>query len=166
LSIGGVRTLYAATGTVDIVGAFPRNSEAVWPLKPGDTFGNFFHQQYQRTPDPACANVASSLRAWCTITALADANGNIVLRNSEPGRRGTLGIRTINGPGQWTLDADVQKRIRITESRNLTFRLDAQNVFNHPLMGNPNMDINSGTFGQISTKTGNRTLAAQIRFEF
>jgi hypothetical protein len=166
LSIGGVRTLYAATGTVDIVGAFPRNSEAVWPLKPGDTFGNFFDQQYQRTPDPACANVASNLRTWCTITALADANGNIVLRNSEPGRRGTLGIRTINGPGQWTLDADVQKRIRITESKNLTFRLDAQNVFNHPLMGNPNMDINSGTFGQITTKTGNRTLAAQIRFEF
>jgi hypothetical protein len=49
----------------------------------------------------------------------------------------------------------------------LTFRVDANNIFNHP---NPdddvNVDINDGTFGEISTKTGSRTLAAQIRLEF
>jgi hypothetical protein len=48
----------------------------------------------------------------------------------------------------------------------LTFRLDANNIFNHPTPGNPNLDINSGAFGEISTKTGSRTLAGQIRFEF
>jgi len=40
-----------------------------------------------------------------------------------------------------------------------TMRIDASNILNHPTPGNPNLDINSGTFGEIQTKTGNRTLA-------
>ena len=135
-------------------------------MKPGDAFGNFFGQQYQRVPDPACATVASNLRVWCTNTALADANGNIVLRNAGPGQLGTLGLNPIEGPGSWDFDANVQKSIRLGESRNLTLRMDAQNVFNHPTPGSPNLNINSGTLGEINTKTGNRTLAAQIRLEF
>jgi len=45
-------------------------------------------------------------------------------------------------------------------------RIDAANLFNHPNLGNPSLDINSGTFGQITTKTGFRTLAGQLRLEF
>ena len=30
----------------------------------------------------------------------------------------------------------------------------------------PNLNINSGTFGQITAKNGSRTLASQIRLEF
>ena len=48
----------------------------------------------------------------------------------------------------------------------LTLRIDASNILNHPTPGNPNLDINSGTFGEIQTKTGNRTLAAQLHLEF
>jgi hypothetical protein len=39
-------------------------------------------------------------------------------------------------------------------------------VFNHPNPGDPNLNINSGTFGEIDSKTGNRSLAAQVRLEF
>jgi hypothetical protein len=88
------------------------------------------------------------------------------LQNAAPGQLGTLGLSAIEGPGRWSFDANLQKSIRFGESRNLTFRVDAQNVFNHPNPGNPNLNINSGTFGEINTKTGNRTLAAQIRLEF
>jgi hypothetical protein len=165
LNVGGVTTLYNL-GTPDIVGAFPREGNVVWPLTEGNAFGNYFGQQYQRVPDPACAGVASVLTVWCTNTALADANGNIVLRNAAPGQLGSLGLATIEGPGSWDLDANLQKSVRIAESRNLIFRVDARNVFNHPNPGNPNLNINSGTFGEINSKTGNRTLAAQVRFEF
>jgi hypothetical protein len=165
LNIAGVTTLYDR-GTPDIVGAFPREGEVVWPLTQGNAFGNFFGQQYQRVPDPACSAVASVLTVWCTNTALADANGNIVLRNAAPGQLGSLGLATIEGPGNWDLDANIQKSLRIAESRNLIFRIDARNVFNHPNPGNPNMNINSGTFGEINSKSGSRTLAAQVRFEF
>jgi hypothetical protein len=165
LNIAGRNTLYAA-GAPDIVGTFPRKGAVMWPLNPGDIFGNFFGEQYQRVPDPACAGVASNLKTWCTNTALADANGNIVLRNAAPGGLGTLGLRTIEGPGRWDLDANIQKSIRIAESRNLTFRMDESNLLNHPTPANPNVNINAGTFGQIATKTGNRTVQALIRFDF
>ena len=58
--------------------------------------------------------------------------------------------------------------MRIGESRSLAFRLDTKNIFNHPTPGAPNLNINatSGTFGQITTKTGNRSLAGQVRLEF
>ena len=165
LNIVGMTTLYNL-GTPDVVSTFPREGGVVWPANPADAFGNFFGQQYKRVQDPACGSVASNLTQWCTLNALADANGNVVLRNAAPGQLGTLGLRPIEGPGSWSFDANVQKSIRVHESRNLTFRLDASNVFNHPTPGNPNLSINAGTFGQITTKTGQRSLQALVRFDF
>jgi len=150
------------TGTPDIVGAFPREGKVKW----GPDFGQYFDQQYTRVPDPACASVASNLTTFCTNTALADASGNIVLRNAAPGQLGTLGLNPLYGPGRWEMDANIQKTFKTSETTNLTVRLDSNNVFNHPNPGNPNMNLNSGTFGQITTKTGNRSLAAQLRFVF
>jgi hypothetical protein len=159
------------TGTPDIVGNFPRKANVTW----GNPFGNLFSQQLYRVPDPSCAKVAAVLAPFCTNTAIAtDPNGqNIVLQNAAPGQLGTLGLNPIYGPGSWDVDANLQKRIRIGESKSLAFRIDTQNVFNHPTPGtnsatggNLNLNINSGTFGQINNKTGNRTLAGQIRIQF
>jgi hypothetical protein len=165
LNVSGQNTLYAA-GTPDIVADFPRTGSVVWPLNQGEIFGNFFSQQYKRVPDPACSTLASNLRQWCTLTALADANGNIVLQNAGPGQLGTLGLRAMEGPGSWDLHANIQKTIQVTESKRLTFRVDANNVFNHPTPGNPSLSINTGTFGQITTKTGSRSLQAQLHLDF
>ena len=74
--------------------------------------------------------------------------------------------RPIYGPGSWDFDANLQKKIRIAESRSLTVRIDANNLFNHPTPVNPNLNINSGTFGEINNKTGFRTLSGQLRLEF
>jgi hypothetical protein len=161
LNVGATTTINR-TGTPDIVGAFPRSGKVAW----GNPFGNFFSQQYSRVTDPACKQVASNLTSFCTNTAIADANGNIILQNAAPGQLGSLGLNPIYGPGSWNFDANLQKRMRIRESRSVSFRLDAKNLFNHPTPGAPNLNINSGTFGQITTKTGSRSLAGQIRLEF
>jgi hypothetical protein len=163
LNASGGNTLYAL-GNPNIVGSFPRQGKVRWPSN--QLYGNFFGQQYQRVPDPACASVSSDIKAFCTNTALADANGNIVLQNAAPGQLGTLGLNPFEGPGFWSLDGNLQKSIRIAESKRLTFRVDATNLFNHPTPANPNLNINSGTFGQITSKTGNRMLAAQIHADF
>jgi hypothetical protein len=158
------------TGTPDIVGEFPRDGHVIW--KPGSQFGNYFSQTYTRVNDPACAAVSgpiaggSNLRSFCANTAIQDAGGKIILQNAAPGTLGTLGLYPIYGPGSWSFDANLQKRIRFAESKNLTIRLDASNIFNHPTPGNPNLDINAGTFGEINSKTGSRTLSGQFRFEF
>jgi hypothetical protein len=152
------------TGTPDIVGDFPRKGEVTW----GTPFGNYFSQTYYRVPDPACKDVASVLSQFCSNTAIAtDLDGkSIILQNAAPGQLGTLGLYPIYGPGSWNFDANLQKKIRLAESRSLAIRLDARNIFNHPTPGNPNLNINTGTFGQITTKNGSRTLAGQIRLEF
>jgi hypothetical protein len=152
-----------ATGTPDVVGPLSRKGHTTWT----GVFGNYFgDQQYQRVADPACANVASVLAAFCTDSAIADGSGRIVLQNAKPGQLGSLGLKPIYGPGVWNLDANLVKKIQIAESKNLAVRIDAANLFNHPNLGNPTLDINSGTFGQIITKTGFRTIAGQVRFEF
>jgi hypothetical protein len=152
------------SGTPDIVGDFPRTGQVTW----GDPFGNYFSQPLYRVTDPACRQVAANLTAFCSNTAIATdpAGQNIILQNAAPGQLGSLGLYPIYGPGSWSFDANLQKRIRLAESRSLSFRIDARNVFNHPTPGNPNLNINAGTFGQISTKIGNRTIAGQIRLEF
>jgi hypothetical protein len=177
LNVLGGLTLYNAGSTAnpiappDAVGAVPREGQVVW--SPGQIFGNYFTQNFQRVPDPQCRNLAANLTQWCTLNALADANGNIVLQHPKPGQLGTLGLRTIEGPGRYDLDMNLQKSVRVAESKSVTVRIDASNVLNHPTPGicaptacNPNLNINSSTFGQINNKGGNRTVQAQLRFDF
>jgi hypothetical protein len=161
LAVPGRNTINR-TGTPDVVGAFPRKGKVKW----GDPFGQYFDQTYQRIQDPACQNVAANLVSFCANTAIADANGNIILQNAAPGQLGTLGLFPIYGPGRWEVDANIQKTFRTSESTRVSIRVDSNNIFNHPNPGDPNLNINTGTFGEIDSKTGNRSLAAQVRLEF
>ena len=159
-------TTVTGAGAPDIVGVFPRQGKVTWPLTQGNAFGNFFPQQYQRVLDPACGGVASSIASFCTLSALADSSGKIVLRNAAPGQLGSLGLNPLTGPGLWSFDANILKTVKIEESKTLTLRVDAHNLFNHPTPADPNLNINSGTFGEINSKFGNRTLQGQIHFQF
>ena len=61
---------------------------------------------------------------------------------------------------------NIIKRIRIAESKEFEFRLDALSVLNHANFGNPDVNINSTTFGRITSATGNRTFVANLRLNF
>jgi hypothetical protein len=114
----------------------------------------------------AFAEVATIALGRRTNTAIFDNSGQVILRTAKPGQLGTLGLRLIYGPGRRDFDANLQKRVRFAESKSVSIRIDASNLFNHPTPGNPNLNLNTGTFGEISTKTGFRTLAGQVRLEF
>jgi hypothetical protein len=47
-------------------------------------------------------------------------------------------------------------------------RIDAQQVLNNHLFGNPILDVNNANFGQIPADqvTGSRTFQGQLRFNF
>jgi hypothetical protein len=165
-NITAINTLHG-NPVPDIVGDFPVKpfSELKWTGDTGDYFGSRFGQ----IQDPQCGQIASELRAYCTLQAVTDAqSGNILLQNPKPGRRGTLGQRTMELPGAWAFDAALAKSIRITESKSVQLRMDATNVLNHPLVGAPNLNLNSTTpFGNVQSK-GNqrREFKAQLRFNF
>jgi hypothetical protein len=64
----------------------------------------------------------------------------------------------------------MSKSIRITETKNLQFRLDATNIFNHPEPATPIVDINLANFGLITGANAksalHREFQASLRFSF
>jgi hypothetical protein len=102
------------------------------------------------------------------MRAIADARGNILLQNPTPGKIGTLGLGRVEGPGSFRFDLSGSKTIKLSETKGVQFRLDARNVLNKPILGDPILDINSASFGQIAASgvTGNRNFQAQLRFSF
>jgi hypothetical protein len=129
--------------------------------------------------------VNNNLPARCGLDALAmivqDPNtpdsfllpsgqrAQIVLQHAQPGKKGNLGNATVVGLGSWRFDANLGKTFRISESKSLQVRFDAQNVLNHPTpsFANGAFSIDGGTpFGQMTTKTGTRLLQGQMRLSF
>ena len=67
------------------------------------------------------------------------------------GTWGDAGKNLIQGPGLFQIDAALSRRVRITEGTNVMLRMEAFNVFNHPELGNPNTNLSSPSFGQITS---------------
>jgi hypothetical protein len=176
LNIVAQSMLYA-NGTPDIVGPFDLHSTHV-QFTGGPTGSYFAAGSLKQVTDPQCGTLPSNLKSLCSLSAIQDVkSGQIVLQNPLPGTRGTLGQRVLEGPGRWRFDASLAKAIKLTERKNLQFRMDAQNVLNHPepqlaTTGASliNLDINAANFGLITGPQAkantNRQFQAQLRFNF
>jgi hypothetical protein len=66
---------------------------------------------------------------------------------------GTAGIGTVIGPGVVSYDANLQKAFTLWHESVLTVRLDGFNLFNHPLIAAPNLDVtgNANSYGHTTT---------------
>jgi hypothetical protein len=64
---------------------------------------------------------------------------------------GDAGTDIARGPGLLQLDTAISRRINITERTNLMLRMEVFNVFNHPQLGNPNVNFSSPLFGEITS---------------
>jgi hypothetical protein len=84
-----------------------------------------------------------SINDWINIAAFATpANGVF----------GNEGRDTVLGPSLFQIDAALQKDTPFNERMGLIFRVDAFNVFNHPELGSPNLNVSSpATFGRITS---------------
>jgi len=67
---------------------------------------------------------------------------------------GNLGRNTLIGPGFAQLDFGGYKNFRLTERLDMQFRAEIFNITNRVNFGNPNSDLNSAAFGQISGLAG------------
>ena len=72
----------------------------------------------------------------------------------------------LRNPGVISWDSGMSRWQPIKERMRLQFRADLYNIMNHPNMGAPTTSITSSTFGQILTKSGNRTVTMALRLEF
>lgn len=83
------------------------------------------------------------------------------------GTFGNCGRNTIYGPNFRSVDFSVLKETKLGESRNLEFRAEFFNIFNHPAFAQPNTTFGTPSFGEIFNTLG-RTLgfgtSRQIQF--
>ena len=176
-------TITNSAATPNIAGAFTRSLNG----KVSETANgvNYF-SGYTQVADPGfsqvspvCATattVCNGLLAGYSNKALADANGNIILMNPQPGDVGSLGQSTLRGPGRFVFDMNLVKQIKLAETRSVELRLDVVNILNHPNFGNPSTALNSnGTFGRITSLSsgsniggngGMRSFVINTRFNF
>jgi hypothetical protein len=76
-------------------------------------------------------------------------------------RFGTLGRNVFHGPQFVDLDVGLHKTFKITETMNLRFSAEAQNLANHPNFDGIRANVNSGTFGQAQIVDGGAGLPTQ-----
>lgn len=62
-----------------------------------------------------------------------------------PGHLGNIGVYSYRGPRAFFSDASIMKNFLLTERFRLQFRMDAFNVFNHPVLGWNNNQGGTGT---------------------
>ena len=98
--------------------------------------------------------------AWFETAAFAQPTGV---------RFGNTGRNMFYGPGGYNLDFSIFRVFPVGGSRKLEARWEVANLTNNEVFGNPQGNVTSGTFGQITGINGNypeRMMRLAIRFSF
>jgi len=74
---------------------------------------------------------------------------------------------SIEGPGFWTVDVALSRLVSIASQQNLELRLEVFNLFNNFNWGLPNTNLDAGTFGRITTQSGDpRIVQFGVKYGF
>jgi hypothetical protein len=87
----------------------------------------------------------------------------------SPEGLGTLGNsrrRFFAGPGLNNWDMALLKDTAIKEGMNLEFRVELFNAFNHAQFGQPDGNVNDGTFGLVTTANPPRIMQLSLKLLF
>jgi outer membrane receptor protein involved in Fe transport len=83
---------------------------------------------------------------------------------TQAGQFGNAGRNIVEGPGFAQWDFSAFKNILLAESKQLQFRAEFFNLFNHPNFRLPDSDISSPTFGQIREALSPRLVQFALKF--
>jgi hypothetical protein len=72
----------------------------------------------------------------------------------------------LRAPGVMNFNAGLQKRFATFEQQYFTFRFEAFDFPNHPNLSAPDVNPTSSTFGRVTSKTGQRSMQASLRYTF
>jgi len=87
-------------------------------------------------------------------------DGSFVANGPHPlpiGRFGNSQVGTVEGPGLFNLSSGLSKSFAITERIKVKAEGTFTNVLNHTNLGDPNMNLSSGSFGLITGVVGSGT---------
>jgi hypothetical protein len=115
-------------------------------------------------PGGSIHHLATGQNLFANPQAVLDNYRPILISQDTRNPRGTL-----RGLPAWRLDLSIGKITHVTERLRLAFSADLINAFNHPLFGDPTLDMTSpGTFGAIPVTERDTPRAVQLglRIEF
>jgi hypothetical protein len=128
-----------------------------------------------------CSSCAADIARGIGGTLRADYNGQpIQLDNPTideffntgafsvpaPGTFGNSFRNMIIGPGSKLLNASFTRDVRLGGNRNVSIQVTANNLLNLVNYGGVDVNVNSPTFGQITSVRGMRTVRLNLRFRF
>jgi len=156
----------ANINTPDLVGALPADIGKV--RKAPEGFVEYFNELSTRRADLPNFGGNTTVAGRFTNQVVVDKSGNIILQNPGPGTAGTLGLSLagMEGPSRLGFDMALEKKVRFAEKKTFTIRADAVNILNRPIFATPNTDINSASFGRITSAEGSRTITINARVDF
>lgn len=79
---------------------------------------------------------------------------------------GSVPLGILDGPGFVQFNTALSKNFRVAERKQLQFRGEAFNAFNHVNYGNPNNNIASSLFGHITSASTARYMQLGLKFLF
>ena len=105
-------------------------------------------------PPGAFFNPAAFVRPIVRTGQTIPSSGGAARANANGTDIGNVGRNVLRGPLQRNIDFSVIKRFSFHEIRNLEFRAEFFNLFNHVNFANPISDLNSTPAGGIDSTTG------------
>ncbi len=84
----------------------------------------------------------------------------------DPGTFAVQPRNMLRNPGFWNVDGAVRKNFPVVERQLLQLRFEMFDVFNHPNWGGATSNPTSGSFGLVTSKSGNRVLQLALKYIF
>ena len=162
-------------GTVGSGGTFNNSTPTpmqLGPLPSGSVYksGNnvLYFTGLTQVQDPTAKLLPSNLQSLNSLFAIQGPSGNILVENPPPGSLGSLSPTNFRGLGSFTLNLQLSKPVVLNREKNIVmiFRADATNLLNKPIWGTPNLNIDSTSFGQITSASGTRNVNLTLRLTF
>jgi hypothetical protein len=82
------------------------------------------------------------------------------------GAYGNAGRFSLQGPGAFTMDVALMRRIQVLETSHVELRAEAFNILNHPVFGNPRSSLTDNNFGRILSAGDPRILQFALKYIF
>ena len=82
------------------------------------------------------------------------------------GTLGNMGKSSIPGPGTWQFDTALSRTFQVREGQRMEFRAEAFNVTNSLHMNDPVTNLNSNTFGQVTSAKDPRIMQFALKYFF
>jgi hypothetical protein len=145
---------WQVTNILSLSSGFPRNPNT------GTDRANLGHSDQRpntvagEDPDDGAKTIQQWFNTGAYVLQPAGEYGNAV-RNG------------LTGPGIFNFDTSILRNFTLGGSRSLQLRLEAFNTFNQPVWNDPNTNVSSNQYGQItSTRKNMRELQLGIKFGF